>query len=319
MKKNIILFPIVAALLMGCAGVQTAPQESVTVESARLMSDLRTLAHDSMEGRLAGATGGLRARAFLLRQYEQIGLTPLVPGYTQPFSVVGPDTVRREAANVLGYIRGTEEPDRYIVVTAHYDHLGIRNGQIYNGADDNASGTAALLEIARHYAANPPRHSIVFAALDAEERGLEAGLAGARHLVAHPPIALNRMIVNVNMDMVGRNDRDELYAAGTYHYPFLRPYLDRVVTTSPINLRFGHDSPHLGPDDWTLQSDHGAFHQVGIPFIYFGVEDHPDYHSPTDIADRIQPAFYAGAVTTVLQALQQFDAALPQIQQASGR
>jgi Zn-dependent M28 family amino/carboxypeptidase len=319
MLKRLTLLPLLAALVTACAAVETAPQATVTVDSARLMSDLRTLAHDSMEGRLAGAPGGLRARAFLLRQFEQIGLTPLVAGYAQPFAVVGPDTVRREAANLLGYVRGTENPDRYIVVTAHYDHLGIRNGEIYNGADDNASGTAALLEIARHYVANPPRNSIVFAALDAEERGLEAGLAGARHFVANPPIPLERIVLNVNMDMVGRNDRNELYAAGTYHYPFLRPHLERVVGTSPINLRFGHDSPDLGADDWTLQSDHGPFHQAGVPFIYFGVEDHPAYHRPTDTADGIQPLFYAGAVTTVLQALQRFDANLGEIHRAAGR
>jgi Zn-dependent M28 family amino/carboxypeptidase len=314
MKRTRFVLPLAVMLTAACAAVQTAPPAAIQVDSTRLMTDLRVLAADSMEGRLAGAAGGLKARRFLLGRFEQIGLAPLVPGFTQPFPVVGRDSVTREAANLLGYVRGTENPDRYIVVTAHYDHLGVRNGQVYNGADDNASGTAALLELARHYVANPPRNSIIFAALDAEERGLEAGLAGARHLVANPPIPRERIVLNVNMDMVGRNDRNELYAAGTYHYPFLRPHLERVRERSPISLRFGHDSPDLGTDDWTMQSDHGAFHQVEIPFIYFGVEDHPDYHSPNDTAEGIQPLFYAGAVTTVLQALEEFDRNLASIQ-----
>jgi Zn-dependent M28 family amino/carboxypeptidase len=317
MTRLRLLTPFVAIVIAACAGVQTAPAPTMAVDSARLMHDLRILAADSMEGRLAGAPGGLRARAFLVEQFQEIGLDPLLTaGYTQPFPVVGPDSVRREAANVIGSIRGTEDPDRYIVITAHYDHLGIRNGQIYNGADDNASGTAALLEIARHFITDPPRHTIIFAALDAEERGLERGLAGARHFVANPPVPLERLVVNVNMDMVGRNDRNELYAAGTYHYPFLRPYLEEVRVGAPITLLFGHDSPDLGPDDWTMQSDHGEFHRVGIPFIYFGVEDHPDYHRPTDTAERIQPLFYSGAVATVLRAVRAFDQNLAAIQNA---
>jgi Zn-dependent M28 family amino/carboxypeptidase len=308
MTRIRLLAPFVAFTMAACAGVQTAPAPTVTVDSARLMEDLRILAADSMEGRLAGAPGGLRARSFLIDRFQEIGLQPvLTAGFAQPFSVVGPDGVTREAANLVGQIRGSEDPNTYIVITAHYDHLGVRDGQIYNGADDNASGTAALLEIARHFVANPPRHTIVFAALDAEERGMESGLAGARHFVANPPVPIARIAMNVNLDMVGRNDRNELYAAGTYHYPFLRPYLEAVGASSPITLRFGHDSPDLGSDDWTLQSDHGEFHKAGIPFIYFGVEDHPDYHRHTDTAAGIQPLFYAGATATVLRAVQEFD------------
>jgi Zn-dependent M28 family amino/carboxypeptidase len=307
------LLPALALALSACAGAQTAPAPVFAVDSARLMHDLRVLAHDSMEGRLVGTEGNARARRFLLEQYQRIGLQPVgAADLTHPFSFVGRDSVPRQGVNVLGIVRGTVNPDRYIVVTAHYDHLGVRNGEIYNGADDNASGTSGLLELARYFTAHRPRNSIVFAALDAEEGGLH----GAHAFVRAPPVALDRVVMNVNMDMVGRNDRNELYAAGTYHYPFLRPYLEEVATRAPITLRFGHDSPDLGPDDWTMQSDHGVFHQAGIPFIYFGVEDHPDYHRPTDTADRIQPAFYAGAIWTVLASLLEFDAALGEIERA---
>jgi Zn-dependent M28 family amino/carboxypeptidase len=201
-------------------------------------------------------------------------------------------------------MRGRTNPERYIVVTAHFDHVGVRQDQIYNGADDNASGTAALMEIARWFAANPPMHSIIFAALDYEE----GGLIGARGFVASPPVPASSIVLNVNMDMVGRNTKNELFAAGTSHYPFLRPYLDSVAARAPITLRFGHDDPNGPPrDDWTSQSDHGAFHRAGIPFVYFGVEDHPDYHQPTDDVERLMPQFFAGAATTVLDAVRTLD------------
>jgi hypothetical protein len=313
MNRARFLLTLSALLLAGCAGVQTAPTPQVVVGPERIMADLRVLAADSMEGRLVGTEGNRRARAFLLREYQNIGLRPLGDGFTHGFDFVGRDSVQRGGINVLGYLPGTRDPGRYIVVTAHYDHLGVRDGQIYNGADDNASGTAALLELARYFVANPPANSIIFAALDAEEGGLN----GARAFVRAPPVPLTAIALNVNMDMVGRNDRNELYAAGTYHSPFLRPYLERAAAGAPITLRFGHDSPDLGADDWTLQSDHAAFHEVGIPFVYFGVEDHPDYHRPTDTADRIQPAFYAGAVTTILRSILVLDREMDAV--AAGR
>ncbi|HEY8479206.1 MAG TPA: M20/M25/M40 family metallo-hydrolase, partial [Spirillospora sp.] len=196
-----------------------------------------------------------------------------------------------------------------IVLTAHFDHVGIgrpdeAGDSIYNGADDNASGTAALLALARYFREHTPAHSIVFAALDAEEMGLQ----GARAFVRTPPIPLDAVVINVNMDMVGRNDAGELYVAGTYHYPFLKPVVERIAERAPVRLLMGHDSPDLPQgQDWTSASDHGAFHAAGIPFLYFGVEDHEDYHRPTDEFDGIQPEFYSAAVRTVLATVLELD------------
>jgi endonuclease/exonuclease/phosphatase family metal-dependent hydrolase len=142
--------------------------------------------------------------------------------------------------------------------------------------------------------------------------GEEGGLTGAREFVRVPPVPQDRIVMNVNLDMVGRNERGELYAAGTSHSPFLRPYLDSLARRpNSIKLLLGHDDPN-GPrrDDWTTQSDHAAFHRAGIPFIYFGVEDHPDYHRPTDVVERLMPEFFAGAANTVLAALRAFDSNL---------
>jgi Zn-dependent M28 family amino/carboxypeptidase len=265
-----------AALLLGSAVGASAQGAGGPIAAADLMRHVHVLAHDSLEGRLIGTPGGAKARTYLLREFAAAGLQP-VSGATleAPFEVRNPRdsaSVRR-GVNLIGVVRGRATPDKYIVVTAHYDHVGVRSGAIYNGADDNASGTSALIELARQLRATPPSHSVLIVALDGEE----GGLTGAREFVRTPPVPASDIVLNINLDMVGRNERRELYAAGTSHYPFLRPYLDSVTTRSAITLLMGHDSPD-GPrsDDWTSQSDHGAFHAAGIPFIYFGVEDHPD-------------------------------------------
>jgi hypothetical protein len=299
------------AIAAGCAPsgatVATATETSVAIDSVRLMHDISVLAHDSMEGRLVGTAGAARARTFLVRSFRDRGIQPIsATTYEYPFTFTRNDT-SVTGVNVVGQVRGASEPERYIVITAHYDHVGVRNGEIYNGADDNASGTAALLAIANHFTRNQPRHSIIFAALDAEE----GGLRGARAFVDTPPVPLESIVLNVNMDMVGRNDAGELYVAGARHYPQLLPYIQRVAQGAEVSLIPGHDQPGPRPsDDWTNASDHAAFHGAGIPFLYFGVEDHADYHQPSDELSGIQPGFYARAVRTVLAAVLLLDAEL---------
>lgn len=308
MKLTTLAPAALALLLGGCAGMNGAtatPQAAPRIAAPALMRHVSVLAADSMEGRLIGTPGSARARAYLLREFAAAGLEPIGASFEHPFETRSPrDSSVRRGVNVVGRIPGRTDPSRAIVITAHYDHVGVRNGEVYNGADDDASGTAALIELARWFHANPPAHTLIFAAFDGEE----GGLSGSREFVRQPPVAASSIVVNVNMDMVGRNERNELYAAGTYHYPFLRPYLDSVAVRAPITLRFGHDDP-TGParDDWTSQSDHASFHRAGIPFVYFGVEDHPDYHRPTDDTERLMPEFYAGAVSTVLAAVQALD------------
>ena len=296
------------------AGAGTIGQR---IDAEALVAGARILSADSMEGRRPGTPGSDRARRWIEAQYRQIGLQPIGGSFSHPFTVTSQrDSSSRQAVNFIGMVRGTESPDRYIVVTAHYDHVGIGRAvdgdSLYNGADDNASGASALLALARWFRQNPPRNSIIFAALDAEEMGLR----GARDFVADPPVPKDAIVLNVNMDMVGRNDRNELYAAGTFHYPFLKPYVERVVQRAPITLKLGHDTPEVPRDDWTSQSDHGAFHSAGIPFLYFGVEDHPDYHRPSDEFARLQPEFYAKAVETVLDAILEIDRNMDAIQAA---
>ena len=316
--KPLLAAASVAAIVAACATTSaTSAVIPPRIAPDALMRHVSVLAADSMEGRLIGSPGNARARAYVVRELAAAGAQPIGSSLEVPFEMANPrDSSVRRGVNVVGQIRGRTTPDRYLVVTAHHDHVGIRNGQIYNGADDDASGTAAIIEIARWFSANPPEHTIIFASFDGEE----GGLSGSRAFVQQPPVPLSRVVLNVNLDMVGRNTRNELYASGTSHYGFLRTYLDSVIARSPITLRLGHDDPN-GPrhDDWTMQSDHASFHRAGVPFVYFGVEDHPDYHQPTDDTERLMPAFYAGAVSTVLDAVRVLDRNLDTIAAARSR
>jgi Zn-dependent M28 family amino/carboxypeptidase len=279
---------------------QTKPMPRIApVDTAGLMATVRALAADSMEGRRLGSPGGARARAYLLRRLVALGIAPLRTGYEESFAVNSGSGV-----NLLGLIRGTRFPDRYIVLSAHYDHLGILQGQIYNGADDNASGTAAVLAMAESLKQRPLAHSVIIALLDGEE----SGLLGAKAFLAAKPVPREAIALNVNLDMVSHSDSGELWAVGTAYTPALRPVLDSLAKIAPVRLRFGHDRPGVaGQHDWTYDSDHGPFHAAGIPFIYFGVEDHKDYHKPTDDPETITPAFFGRAVGTILAAVRRLD------------
>jgi Zn-dependent M28 family amino/carboxypeptidase len=218
------------------------------------------------------------------------------------------------ATTVIGEIRGSRFPDRYIVVSAHFDHIGVTADgfcraigadSICNGADDNASGTAALLELARHFSVAKPQHSIIFAAFDAEEYGH----VGSRAWVDSMRVPVENVLINVNMDMIGRNAKNELFAAGATKYPHLALLVNAAIgcAPAPITLISGHDG-EAGRDDWTNQSDQGAFHRRGIPFIYFGEEDHADYHRAGDHPDRLMSAFYVAAARLVASFVSRFDA-----------
>ncbi len=279
------------------------PTKSESIDSKQLIRDIKFLSSDALSGREAGSEAGEVARKYVLGRFKKSGLKPFGADYTQTFSFKTRSDQTINGVNVIGYIKGKSLPDKYVVVTAHYDHVGVREGKVYNGADDNASGTAALFALAKYFKKNKPKHSLIFVAFDAEEKGLQ----GARYFVKNLPVPKDSILLNINMDMVSRNDKNELYVAGGYHYPFIKKYVEAVKKDAPVKLLFGHDDPKLGREDWTSQSDHGAFHREKIPFIYFGVEDHKDYHKPTDTFENINQKFYVDAVESILMVVKSVD------------
>ncbi len=288
-----------ASLLAACATLPTPDA------GERLMRDVRVLAADDMGGRATGREGAAMARVHVLRRFRQAGLRPGPAGWEQPFAFTtkGGDTVH--GVNLVGMVRGRSRPGEFIVVTAHYDHEGVVEGEIYNGADDNASGVASLFELARRLRAKPPEHSVLFVALDAEEMGLK----GAEAFVAEPPVPVAAMRLNINLDMISRLDTGEIWAVGTHPYPGLRAPLEAVAARSKVKLSFGRDRPEdKGRMNWVNLSDQEPFHRAGVPFVFFSVDDHPDYHRPTDDADRIPVEAYAAAVETIVDAFRTLDA-----------
>lgn len=274
--------------------------KSKTIDAQKLLDDIKILSADDMEGRATATPGGTKAREYVIKRFKESGLQTVNQDFE--FKRRGSETSIK-GTNVYGIIKGKKNPEKYIVVTAHYDHVGINREQIYNGADDNASGTAALFQIATYFSKKTPNNSVIIVAFDAEEMGLQ----GSRYFVANLPVKKEDILLNINMDMISRNDKNELYATGTLPYPHLKPHLVKVQKKSTIKLLLGHDDPKTGRDDWTFQSDQGSFHREKIPFIYFGVEDHADYHKPSDDFERIHPKFYVHAVETVIFAIDELD------------
>jgi Zn-dependent M28 family amino/carboxypeptidase len=296
-------------VLVLTVAAQEAPK-SALIESAQLLNDLKVLSSDAMEGREPGTPGGDKARSFVVARFKESGLVPFGSTYEQPFSfaVRGSSTARR-GVNVVGRIDGKRQPRKYIVLSAHYDHLGVRNGQVFNGADDNASGTAALFAIAKYFAAHPPANSLIFAAFDAEE----SGLRGSQAFVKDPPVNAGLLSLNLNADMIGRAFDDKLFVAGTTLQPFLRPHVQAVAAKAPVKLIMGHDDPKQR-GDWTRDSDHYSFMQAKIPALYIGVEDFDQHHKATDDYETMTYSFYVRAVETLIRLTEQFDSNLDAVE-----
>tara|TARA_R110002051_G_scaffold165688_2_gene236589 strand:- start:54230 stop:55234 length:1005 start_codon:yes stop_codon:yes gene_type:complete len=304
--------PAVQAPAAGSAS--TAP----AMDRAQLLDDLRILAADDMEGRLVATPGNARARAYIISRFDAIGLEPIDGTYVSTFEFNRPNgwSPTTVGTNIIGRLRGTGDSDRVMVMSAHYDHMGMRGGEIWNGADDNASGVAALLASATSFAAQPPEHDIIFVALDAEEEGLR----GAEAFVASPPVPIETITFNLNLDMVAMSEPRILWAVGTYHYPFLIPMVEAVAERSKVNLPMGFDEPSEDHEaDWTNATDSGAFHAVGIPFIYLGVDYHPHYHQPTDTYENMTLDFFQDASETIIDFAREADRQLDMIGDESGR
>ena len=311
---------IATLCLQGLLWAQAPATETVVhrVDRTRLIQDVTTLASPAFEGRRTGTPSALDVRRWLVDEFRGAGLTPAgTDGFLQPFTLASRDSplspasgssvqVGAAAANVIGLVPGREPRRRLLVIIAHHDHLGVRDGVLYPGADDNASGVAVLLAAARHFVRNPPRHPMMFAALDAEE----VGLRGARALIDSPLLPPSRIAMAINLDMVSRNSANEIFAAGTYYTPWLTPLLEDVQRRSAVRIRLGHDRPADragGLEDWTQLSDHGPFHEAGVAFVYFGVEDHGDHHKPSDTVDRIDARFFGDVADMIVDAVRTFD------------
>jgi Zn-dependent M28 family amino/carboxypeptidase len=266
----------------------------ISFNSDSLLYHVKTLSSDTFEGRRTGTKGAEKARAYIIKRFENLNVLPLTNNYHQLFSFQARGK-SYQGTNLLGYIKGSIYPEDYIVISAHYDHEGIKNEQIYNGADDNASGIGALLAFAEYFQKNIPKHSIILAAFDAEE----LDLMGSKYFIENPVVPVEQIKLDINIDMISRNVNNQLYVVGTTYNVKLKSLISDIATPKNLSLLMGHEGKD-GLQNWTYSGDHGPFYIKGIPFLYFGVEDHNDYHRPTDDFENINPEFYKSSVQTII-------------------
>lgn len=257
------------------------------ITAADLRDRIELIAHDSMHGRATPSTGLERTSGYVVQQFLAFGLRPGgEQAYVQRFPLgAAPDT---GAPNVIGWVQGSDPllRNEYVVFSAHMDHLGIGaplNGDsVFNGADDNASGTAAVLELAQAFALldRKPRRSLVFIAFSGEE----GGLAGSRWYTDHPTVPLASTVANVNLDMIGRNRSDAIAAISSSSY-VVRTAAWVVEDHPELHLRVLEDP---WPErDLIRRSDQHSFARYGIPAALFTSGLHADYHQRSDEADKI--------------------------------
>lgn len=279
-----------------------------------LLRDVSILSSDEMQGRKTQTTGARLAREYIQQRFREIGLrsfsdeTPNDSKYLAPF--IYQKTFSEVAGiNVVGYLLGNLTADQFIVITAHYDHLGKIANTIYNGADDNASGVAAMLSIASAVKSSPTRNSIIFLATDAEEQGLY----GAKAFIRDPPIKISQIKYNLNLDMLSQGGRrNRLYVSGAGSDDNLQRVVAEAIKTAGLCLRKGHRNTRRGYAgvsrmNWRGASDHAAFNRAKIPFLFVGVSDHRYYHSEDDSVENLDSEFHTAATETSLKILQLMD------------
>ncbi|MFK7832466.1 MAG: M28 family peptidase [Winogradskyella sp.] len=290
------LLMVCSVVTLSCAQNQNKTKK---FNETQLLERLEILSSDKFEGRKTGEKGNDSARAFIIKEFQKLNVSGYNGKFEHPFQFKQGNKVYK-ANNILAEIKGTEYPETYIVISAHHDHLGIIDGKIYNGADDDASGLSALISFAEYFVNHPPKHSVILAAFDAEELGLR----GAKDFVKQ--LDSIEVMVNLNMDMIGRSAKDELYAVGARYNEKLTTILEGFKNTTTTKLLQGHDGTD-GKQDWTMASDHAPFHLAEIPFLYFGNEDHAAYHKPTDDFEAITPQFYKNAIHIILAIFETID------------
>ena len=301
-RRMIVAAFAVCIASYGCAstaartGADPARRTSASRAEARaITNDIAYLAGDRLEGRGTGTPGNDSAAAYIARRFASLGLLRLDSSFEQHF-VARPLAAHNESArslstqNVVALLPGTDPQLRgqFVVVGAHFDHLGRstegaldpdRKNVIRRGADDNASGTAAVLELARLFAAAPPKRSLVFVTFSGEE----LGLLGSEYFATHSPLPLDSAVAMVNFDMVGRLRDDKLIVYGVATAAELPAIVDEANLTASVStpLRLTALGDGFGP------SDHSSFYARGIPVLHFFTDLHEDYHSAGDVPSKI--------------------------------
>ena len=307
MKRDYLLL---ALLLVGNITFAQFPIERAlnTINRSSAEATINFLASDELQGREAGFHGSRVTSEYIVSLLQWMGVSPLADSYFQLFDAyrkkrqkkgrleVHPDSIAKlkqevhqklSMRNVLGMIPGKNTKE-YVIVGAHFDHLGIDpalNGdQIYNGADDNASGVSAVLQIARAFLASgqQPERNVIFAFWDGEEKGL----LGSKYFVQTCPF-LSQIKGYLNFDMIGRNNKPQQPKQVVYFYTAAHPVFGDWLKEDIRKYGLQLEPDYRAWENPIGGSDNGSFAKVGIPIIWYHTDGHPDYHQPSDHADRL--------------------------------
>lgn len=270
-------------LIGGCRATDPARLATALPDSAAIASDISYLADDRLEGRATGTAGNDSAAAYVTRRYAAMGLVASAQSFTAHAPVRGSLPLALRTQNVYAIVSGFDPAlkGEYLVIGAHFDHLGRSTSGaldpeagavIRNGADDNASGTAAVLALARRFSRKPARRSVVFANFTGEE----LGLLGSAWFADHPPIPLDHVQAMLNFDMVGRLRNDKLIVYGVATATELKPLVDSA--NAGLGLRISAVGDGFGP------SDQSSFYAKNIPVLHFFTDLHDEYHRAGDKA-----------------------------------
>ena len=311
MKKfNTLL--LILALSVSCSQENASDKYAESITSEELSDLIYEFSSDKFEGRNTGEPGQKLAVEFIRDFYKSNNIIKAdnTEDYFQKFlvdfdsrEVTRPDNINQDnidwvkTENVAAIIEGSTYPNEYIVLTAHLDHVGIENGEIFNGADDDGSGSMALLEIAEAFKlaeldGNRPKRSIVILHVSAEEKGL----LGSKYYTDNPLYPLDQTITNLNVDMIGRTDptrnsnNDEyIYLIGTDRLSTMLHETSEKVNYKTVNLELDYRFNALDdPNRFYERSDHWHFAKNNIPVIFYFSGTHEDYHQPTDTAEKIR-------------------------------
>jgi hypothetical protein len=305
--KN-ILFLLALASTLSC----TSQKKSVsmlpatkylkTITAAELKTHLTIVASDEMEGRETGSVGQKKAGDYLIKQYKSNKITfpKGATDFYQRIPAAYLNAKRNEnlpdSENIWAYIEGSEKPNEIVVISAHYDHIGVKNGEVHNGADDDGSGTVAMLEIAQAFKrakneGHGPKRSILFLHVTGEEHGLH----GSRFYSENPLFTLANTVTDINIDMIGR--RDELHKdSNNYVYLIGSDYLStdlynicEEANKKYVNLSLDYKfNDREDPNRFYYRSDHYNFAKNGIPSVFLFSGIHADYHQAGDEVDKIE-------------------------------
>lgn len=309
MKSTIKHLPLIIALAAMSLSAQDSKEQpesmgridfAQTITADDLSQLLYAFAADSMQGRMTATPGQKKAAEFLVDFYKNEKITGALPGggYFQniPKDYFKSKYVKTSSENVVAIIPGSVWPQEYIVLSAHYDHVGAKGDTIYNGADDDGSGTVALLEIAQAFKKAQdqgmgPKRSIVFLHVTGEE----IGLYGSRYYTENPIYPLEQTVCNLNTDMIGRIDPNK---AGNDNYIYLigsdklsqelhdlSENVNQEFSQLELDYTFNDEND---PNRFYYRSDHYNFAKNNVPIIFYFNGVHEDYHQPTDTPDKIE-------------------------------